>query len=90
MDLPARLDQAHYCIKCHNQGKDSCSTGTQGEDGEFKKTVFGVTLAGCPLDEKISEMNMVKASGYTVGALAMVTVDNPMAAAPAIASATTA
>ncbi|MBV9295640.1 MAG: hypothetical protein JO145_08705, partial [Acidobacteriaceae bacterium] len=26
-DLTGALDQAHYCIKCHNQGKDSCSTG---------------------------------------------------------------
>lgn len=27
MDLPRAVGQAHYCIKCHNQGKDSCSTG---------------------------------------------------------------
>jgi NADPH-dependent glutamate synthase beta subunit-like oxidoreductase/NAD(P)H-flavin reductase len=80
MGLEGALDQAHYCIKCHNQGKDSCSTGLKEKTGEFKKTVFGVTLAGCPLDEKISEMNMVKQQGYTVGALAIVTIDNPMAA----------
>ena len=47
----------------------------------FKKSVFGVTLAGCPLDEKISEMNMVKARGNPIGALAIVAVDNPMCAA---------
>src|SRR5262249_2836416 len=35
----------------------------------------------CPLDEKISEMNLVKARGNTVGALAIVTVDNPLCAA---------
>src|ERR1700689_1538916 len=80
MALEGALDQAHYCIKCHNQGKDSCSTGLKEKTGEFKKTVFGVTLAGCPLDEKISEMNTVKQQGYTVGALAIVTIDNPMAA----------
>ena len=80
MGLEGALDQAHYCIKCHNQGKDSCSTGLKEKTGEFKKTVFGVTLAGCPLDEKISEMNVVKQQGYTVGALAIVTIDNPMAA----------
>jgi NADPH-dependent glutamate synthase beta subunit-like oxidoreductase/NAD(P)H-flavin reductase len=87
MGLEGALDQANYCIKCHNQGKDSCSTGLkdktgglQEETGKFKKTVFGVTLAGCPLDEKISEMNVVKQQGYTVGALAIVTIDNPMAA----------
>ena len=26
-DLAGALDQAHYCIWCHEQGKDSCSTG---------------------------------------------------------------
>src|SRR5579884_2210641 len=56
-DLLGGLDHANYCIKCHNQGKDSCSYGLKEKTGEFKKTVFGVTLAGCPLDEKISEMN---------------------------------
>ena len=80
MGLAGAIDQAHYCIKCHNQGKDSCSTGLKEKSGEFKKTVFGVTLAGCPLDEKISEMNTVKQQGYTLGALAIVTIDNPMAA----------
>ena len=81
MDLTAALDQAHYCIKCHNQGKDSCSTGLKEKDGAFKTTVFGVTLAGCPLDEKISEMNVVKQRGNSIGALAIVTTDNPMCAA---------
>ena len=38
-------------------------------------------LAGCPLEEKISEMNTVKQAGYTIGALAVVVIDNPMAAA---------
>ena len=80
MDLTAALDQAHYCIKCHNQQKDSCSTGLKEKNGGFKPSPFGVTLAGCPLDEKISEMNVVKQRGNSIGALAIVTVDNPMAA----------
>jgi NADPH-dependent glutamate synthase beta subunit-like oxidoreductase/NAD(P)H-flavin reductase len=80
MDLNRALDQANYCIKCHNQGKDSCSTGLKEKDGSFKASVFGITLAGCPLEEKISEMNLVKQDGNTVGALAIVTIDNPMAA----------
>ena len=80
-DLTGALDQAHYCIKCHNQGKDSCSTGLKEKDGTFKSSVFGVKLAGCPLEEKISEMNTVKENGNPIGALAVVTVDNPMAAA---------
>ena len=78
--LPA-LDQAAYCIKCHNQGKDSCSHGLKEKDGSFKSSVFGVKLAGCPLEEKISEMNVVKGEGLPLAALAVVTIDNPMAAA---------
>jgi NADPH-dependent glutamate synthase beta subunit-like oxidoreductase/NAD(P)H-flavin reductase len=80
-DLAGTLDQANYCIWCHNQGKDSCSTGLKEKDGGFRKTVFGVTLAGCPLDEKISELNLVKTRGYSLGALAIVAVDNPVCAA---------
>ena len=63
IDLIGALDQANYCIWCHNQGKDSCSKGLKEKTGEFKKSPFGVTLAGCPLEEKISEMNLVKARG---------------------------
>ncbi len=80
MNLTGALDQAHYCIKCHNQGKDSCSTGLKEKEGGFKSTVFGITLAGCPLDEKISEMNLVKQEGNSIGALAIATIDNPMIA----------
>ncbi|HXP04749.1 MAG TPA: FAD-dependent oxidoreductase [Stellaceae bacterium] len=80
-DLAGALDQANYCIWCHNQGKDSCSTGLKEKDGGFRKTVFGVTLAGCPLDEKISELNLVKSRGYSLGALAIVAIDNPICAA---------
>ena len=80
-DLVGALDQANYCIWCHNQGKDSCSKGLKEKDGAFKKSIFGVTLAGCPLEEKISEMNLVKARGNSLGALAIVAVDNPICAA---------
>ncbi|MGA2185870.1 MAG: FAD-dependent oxidoreductase [Bryobacteraceae bacterium] len=80
MDLLGALDHANYCIHCHNQAKDSCRTGLKEKTGEFKKSVFGVTLAGCPLDEKISEMNTVKLQGNTIGALAIVAIDNPLTA----------
>ncbi|HZT50324.1 MAG TPA: pyridine nucleotide-disulfide oxidoreductase, partial [Stellaceae bacterium] len=49
-DLTGALDQANYCIWCHEQGKDSCSRGLRDrKSGAFQKSVFGVTLAGCPL-----------------------------------------
>ena len=81
MDLNHALDQANYCIWCHNQGKDSCSKGLTEKDGTFKKSVFGVTLAGCPLEEKISEMHTAKSAGEPLGALSIIAIDNPMVAA---------
>jgi NADPH-dependent glutamate synthase beta subunit-like oxidoreductase/NAD(P)H-flavin reductase len=80
-DLVGALDQAHYCIWCHEQGKDSCSRGLTDKAGGFKSTVFGVPLAGCPLEERISEFHKLKTEGIAVGALAMICLDNPMAAA---------
>ena len=86
-DLAGALDEANYCIWCHEQGKDSCSRGLleKGASGRgaasFKKSAFGVTLAGCPLEEKISEFHKAKAEGHAVGALAIITVDNPLVAA---------
>ncbi|HYN13016.1 MAG TPA: FAD-dependent oxidoreductase, partial [Burkholderiales bacterium] len=81
-DLVGALDEANYCIWCHEQGKDSCSTGLKEKapaEG-FRKTVFGVPLAGCPLEEKISEFHMVKARGEPLAALGIIAVDNPMVA----------
>jgi len=78
--LAQALDNAHYCIFCHNQGKDSCSKGLKEKTGEFKKNTLEIPQAGCPLEEKISEMNLLKSEGVAVGALAVVTVDNPMCA----------
>jgi NADPH-dependent glutamate synthase beta subunit-like oxidoreductase/NAD(P)H-flavin reductase len=86
-DLVGALDEAHYCIFCHEQGKDSCSKGLKekgaGTAGKaaFKKSAHGVTLAGCPLEEKISEFHKAKTEGIAIGALAIIVVDNPMAAA---------
>ena len=85
-DLSGALDHANYCIWCHKQGKDSCSKGLKEKsaaDGTvaFKKTVFGVKQAGCPLEEKISEFHMAKVAGHAIGALAIIAVDNPLAAA---------
>ncbi|HEY5896293.1 MAG TPA: hypothetical protein VIV54_01940, partial [Burkholderiales bacterium] len=81
-DLVGALDQANYCIWCHEQGKDSCSKGLKEKapaEG-FRKTVFGVALAGCPLEEKISEFHMVKVRGQPLAALGIIAVDNPMMA----------
>ncbi|MCC7271605.1 MAG: FAD-dependent oxidoreductase [Alphaproteobacteria bacterium] len=82
LGLAGALDHANYCIWCQHQGKDSCSTGLRDrKTGDFQRTVFGVPLNGCPLDEKISEMNEAKAGGHALAALAIVAVDNPLCAA---------
>ena len=87
-DLVGALDQANYCIWCHQQGKDSCSRGLREKPAPgatqpivFKKSPFGVTLAGCPLQEKISEFHLAKTQGLPLAALAIIAVDNPMVAA---------
>jgi NADPH-dependent glutamate synthase beta subunit-like oxidoreductase/NAD(P)H-flavin reductase len=82
-DLAGALDEANYCIWCHEQGKDSCAKGLKEKAPAtgFKQTVFKVPLAGCPLEERISEFHMVKARGQPLAALGIIAVDNPMAAA---------
>src|SRR5688500_13896310 len=82
-DLTGALDEANYCIWCHEQGKDSCSKGLKEKPPGvgFRKSVFGVPLNGCPLEEKISEFHMVKARGQPLAALGIIAVDNPMVAA---------
>jgi NADPH-dependent glutamate synthase beta subunit-like oxidoreductase/NAD(P)H-flavin reductase len=82
MNTQQALDQVNYCIWCHTQGKDSCSKGMKDrKTGAFQKSPFGVTLAGCPLDEKISEMHTLRAQGDVLGAFATIAIDNPMMAA---------
>jgi NADPH-dependent glutamate synthase beta subunit-like oxidoreductase/NAD(P)H-flavin reductase len=95
-DLVGALDQSNYCIWCHTQGKDSCSKGLKEKapstgSGQasadnpgkvtFKKSAFGVTLAGCPLEEKISEFHTLKSQGNALSALAVIVIDNPTVAA---------
>jgi NADPH-dependent glutamate synthase beta subunit-like oxidoreductase/NAD(P)H-flavin reductase len=86
-DLVGALDETNYCIWCHTQGKDSCAHGLREKPSPaapreitYKKSPFGVTLAGCPLEEKISEFQTLKSQGVAIGALATIVVDNPMAA----------
>ncbi len=82
MDARHVQDTVNYCIYCHDHRGDFCSKGFPVKKGQpalgFKKNPLDVTLTGCPLEEKISEMNILKRDGYTLGALAMVMIDNPM------------
>jgi NADPH-dependent glutamate synthase beta subunit-like oxidoreductase/NAD(P)H-flavin reductase len=75
-------DEVNYCIYCHDHDGDFCSKGFPVKKGDpsqgLKKNPLDITLTGCPLEEKISEMNILKRDGNTLAALAMVMVDNPM------------
>ena len=72
------LSEIHYCVLCHERDKDTCSKGIRDKEGKVTTNPLGIPLAGCPLDEKISEMHTVRKRGDAIGALAIVTVDNPM------------
>ncbi len=81
-DLVGALDEAHYCILCHHQGRDSCSKGLRNKKtGDFATNALGNTLTGCPLEERISEAHQAKIAGRMLAALAIICVDNPMVAA---------
>jgi NADPH-dependent glutamate synthase beta subunit-like oxidoreductase/NAD(P)H-flavin reductase len=74
------LYEIDYCLICHERSKDSCSKGLHEKDGSLKRNPLGIKLEGCPLDEKISEMHLMKRQGNSIAALALVTIDNPMCA----------
>ncbi|MDQ3753973.1 MAG: FAD-dependent oxidoreductase, partial [Acidobacteriota bacterium] len=72
------LDEVDYCLYCHERDKDSCAKGLREKDNSFKRNPLGIALEGCPLDEKISEMHVLKKAGDSLAALALVMIDNPM------------
>lgn len=74
------LGEVDYCLICHERSKDSCSTGLREADGSAKRNPLGISAEGCPLDEKISEMHLLKKHGDSIASLALVTIDNPMCA----------
>jgi NADPH-dependent glutamate synthase beta subunit-like oxidoreductase/NAD(P)H-flavin reductase len=74
----AITSETHYCVLCHERDKDSCSKGLRDKAGAVAANPLGVALPGCPLDEKISEMHLLRRAGDPVGALAIVVLDNPM------------
>ena len=71
--------EVDHCIYCHDRDTDSCSKGMKNKkEGTFKINPLGVTITGCPLEEKISEMHLLKKQGDNIAALALVIIDNPM------------
>ena len=75
-DVEAEID---YCMLCHDREKDSCSKGmVDAKTGLLKKNPLGVPLTGCPLGEKISEMQAMRQAGELLAAMALIVIDNPM------------
>jgi NADPH-dependent glutamate synthase beta subunit-like oxidoreductase len=60
--------EANYCLYCHERAKDTCRTG-------FKKET--ILPNGCPMDQKISEMNLLAKTGDVLAAIAIAMIDNP-------------
>jgi len=74
------LRESHYCLTCHQRGKDSCATGLRSKGGELQRNPLGIELGGCPLEEMISEMIQLYREGHPISALAVIMIDNPMLA----------
>lgn len=78
-------NEVNYCVYCHKNEGDFCSKGFPVKKGEpdlgLKTNPLGEILTGCPLEEKISEMNTLQKYGHTLAALAVAMIDNPMIAA---------
>lgn len=77
------MGEIDYCVFCHEREKDSCSSGIPAKDpvaegNTYKKNPLDIPLTGCPIDERISEAHVLKSRGNSLGALAMVMLDNPM------------
>ncbi|SDH35419.1 FAD-dependent oxidoreductase [Roseospirillum parvum] len=80
-DLTGGLNEMHYCIHCHAQGKDSCAVGLKDrKTGAIQVNPLGREMLGCPLEERISEFQKAKTLGLLIAPLALIAIDNPMAA----------
>ncbi|HUW27556.1 MAG TPA: FAD-dependent oxidoreductase, partial [Sulfuriferula sp.] len=78
-NLREAMDHVHYCVYCHDHEGDFCSKGfPDKENGGFRTNSLGVELTGCPLEERISEAHTLKLDNYTLGALAVIMIDNPL------------
>ncbi|MBF8246526.1 MAG: hypothetical protein ISN64_00835 [Rickettsia sp.] len=66
--------ESRYCIYCHKKNKDSCSKGLHIISNQYKDS----KLKGCPLNQKISEMNYLVSLGYYIAAMSVIILDNPI------------
>jgi len=74
--------EADYCLYCHRNGGDYCSIGFLHKKGDHhqgvKNNPMGDALWGCPIEQHISEMNLLRRRGAVFAALATIMVENPL------------
>lgn len=75
--------EANYCVVCHPKSGDFCRIGFPLKKGlpELKTNLHDELLVGCPLEQHISEMNLLLQKGKPLAALAVAMINNPMIAA---------
>ena len=85
--LAKAIDEVHYCLYCADKQGDTCSRGirepatTQSvHPVQFRRSIHDTPLTGCPLDERISEFQWLKARQRPLAALAVILIENPMVA----------
>ncbi|MDD9336735.1 MAG: FAD-dependent oxidoreductase [Wolbachia sp.] len=79
-ELDPSSQSTHMIEECTQMTEERARSQSDNEN-TFKKSPLKVELHGCPLEQKISEMNMVKSEGYSIASLAIVMIDNPLCAA---------
>lgn len=76
------MSEINYCVYCHKNQGDFCSRGFPVKKNDpnqgLKINYAGDTLTGCPLEERISEMHVLKKEGFGIAALGMIMIDNPL------------
>ena len=66
---------------CEKSGASTSHPFSNPFSHPFDSNPLGATLTGCPLEQKISEMNQLRQQGFCLGALATGMIDNPLLAA---------
>src|SRR6266704_931620 len=82
---PAKIDPCNLITRAHRSEREGVVTYTIKPEHIRRRRGFALTdpgtaLAGCPLEEKISEFHTLKSQGNALAALAVIVIDNPMVA----------
>ena len=73
------LSEVHYCMICHERDKDSCWKGLTDKEGAADdQSARHRARRAARSTRSISEMHLLSERGDPIGALALVTIDNPM------------